>query len=477
MVTDLLQNISRIFFVATEAADKIKSSCPALDNITTEDKILLYKVPLCAAAILVFICLCIYVTIIKYGRLADGKGKKFLSKKRDDAIDNGTNEDKSDNQVTTEEKENSAESSEKKTDAGISIEFIPNNTSFFNQIIAPLNVELKSTKFPTVSMIDTFISERISEKEEAVSNRLPYPVLFGLLGTVVGILVSLWDVDKIKDGCIEYFMPGIAMAIATTALGLVVTIFMNWRFHKCKYEIAAAKDHFMSFVRKLDLPTDNELASLIERLGANLSDFNTKFNTNIGSFSESIKGIGDLDKLTEKLDTLVDKMKGINLESMVTNNFEIVLNINEIVSKLNNIAENFASIKDLDIARVQKCVDALDNYMKSSEANCADLISNLTLQLSGVVEDLKAKFDTITIYAQNSVQNVADASSQIITETQEKVSNTIETLENNADNYIKNVSASSTESMKKVSETVRRTMDDIENMKANSFKENPRDQK
>lgn len=84
--------------------------------------------------------------------------------------------------------------------------------------------------------------------------------LMGLLGTVLGITVSFWEIGKMSTANIAVVAPGMAEALITTIVGLIVAVPAALGHAWCMSKLA-------DLATQLDVFTKNVLAQLYKKAG------------------------------------------------------------------------------------------------------------------------------------------------------------------------------------------------------------------
>ncbi|MGK0272026.1 MAG: biopolymer transport protein ExbB [Cocleimonas sp.] len=79
---------------------------------------------------------------------------------------------------------------------------------------------IKLEKFDHIELLKTSLTSNLTTISTIAANA-PY---IGLLGTVIGILVTFYDMGQSGDINVNQIMVGLAMALKATAAGLIVAI-------------------------------------------------------------------------------------------------------------------------------------------------------------------------------------------------------------------------------------------------------------
>ena len=365
------------------------------------------------------------------------------------------------------------------------------DSDFYNKIVVPLNDYIKKCSFLTVYAIENFVSNEITKYEDKVSNYMSIPVLSGLAGTVLGILMSLPQVPYlVDDSCKIYdFIPGMAVAMSTTFLGLCVTIYFHLKFNSAQRDVENAKNKFMFFVAGSVDFSNSELAPLFETMAKNMNEFNNGFSENIASFSHAV---GDIKTLGERQSEIVEALNkiGINdIAEIAKSNMAIMEEFVTLSAKVEGILEQFAGISN-SVETVQSLNESLkqnitetNNYIVKTLDGTEKLFAEFRNQLSGAtseilaslgnnvnkvlneavdetirpINDMKGMIEKLTESSQKNIKDSLNGTMDIITTAANNMKNMMEKLTESSQKSIK-------DSLEGTTDNITTAANDMKNM-------------
>ncbi len=210
----------------------------------------------------------------------------------------------------------------------------------FKKVIESTNNFLKRSKGSAADFnIIKDISERESDKiERAILSLIPSPIYIGLLGTMIGISISLWRITfPINDTSIQHLIQGASVAMLASASGILLTLICNSIvFKKAKYDRDELKNEYYTFLQNQLMPglykdMNNSLMNIRGVLDKFNEEFNVNFSHNIHTFKESISLISV--NLQNQKEYLIE-LKKLKLTEIVKSNKEILDKISSTSTKL-----------------------------------------------------------------------------------------------------------------------------------------------
>lgn len=235
------------------------------------------------------------------------------------------------------------------------------------------------------NLIKDIVERNIDAVEEDINSSIGIPLYLGLMGTMMGIVIGLFNMPemgaiigdtkamdiKLNEG-IGLLIGGVKIAMIASFAGLFFTIIHSgWIFKGSRSFSESRKNEYYTFVQIELLPLINQgLAATLESLQRNLLKFNTEFTSNLkgltGIFDSSRKAIREQKELLDALDRAkVSDMTRYNVavlkqldvsvgqfekfNAYLTNVTQFVENSQNIVSRTNELlarTDNFKSIAD-----------------------------------------------------------------------------------------------------------------------------------
>ena len=187
----------------------------------------------------------------------------------------------------------------------------------FTAAIDSINKYLKKNQGATdFSIIKSIVERSIEKRENAVSANVTLPLYIGLMGTFTGIIMGLLKIGfggGVTEENINSFIGGVVIAMVASFFGLLLTVFNNSKnFREATATCDERKNSFYNFLQVELLPhLGNSLFDALDRLKANINDFNKKFENNIQlfdtKFSDNISSLHkSVESLSENIGAVVD---------------------------------------------------------------------------------------------------------------------------------------------------------------------------
>src|SRR5690606_32438712 len=140
-----------------------------------------------------------------------------------------------------------------------------------------------------------YIVERnVTSVEEDINASIGIPLYLGLMGTILGIVIGLFNMPDLSDLAelslnvgISTLIDGVKYAMIASFFGLTFTVVNSgWKFKSAKRFNDVCKNDFYTFIQVELLPSINQgLAASLGILQMNLLKFNDEFSGNIKSLT------------------------------------------------------------------------------------------------------------------------------------------------------------------------------------------------
>jgi hypothetical protein len=183
-----------------------------------------------------------------------------------------------------------------------------NNNPIYQEIETSINSYLESNKsgISDFSLMKDIVDRNCDAAEEEINTQIPIPLYLGLVGTMVGILVGighLWisgglsdllNIDSSSSGMdgIEALLGGVALAMISSILGILLTTFGSLRAKNVKAEVEKRKHVFLSWIQKELLPSlKSDVSGALIEMSRNLQSFNSTFSTNTSDFGKALSQV------------------------------------------------------------------------------------------------------------------------------------------------------------------------------------------
>ncbi len=283
------------------------------------------------------------------------------------------------------------------------------------------------------NLIKDIVERNTSAVEEDINLSISIPLYLGLMGTMLGIVIGLFNMPDLAMGTdsqasnsllndgISSLIGGVKIAMIASFTGLMLTILNSGgSFKGSRTLVEARKNEFYTFVQVELLPIINQgLSATLESLQRNLMKFNGEFASNLsrlgGIFDASYNTVvaqkdllDSLNKakvaemmqynvtILKQLEVSVkefEKFNGsmMNVNAFVTNSAQMVDRTNELLNR----TDNFKSIADNlenKLTQSQQLMDFLSVHFKNLEEHkefTANAVADVGFAISSSFKDLQ----------------------------------------------------------------------------------------
>lgn len=255
---------------------------------------------------------------------------------------------------------------------------VTHNNNTLKTIVNSINDYLKNNK--TVSdfhLMKDIVDRNCDAKEDEIATQIPIPLYMGLVGTMAGILIGilyLWISGGIglllsvgggngADG-IEALLGGVALAMISSILGIVLTTLGSIKFKTAKATLESRKHVFLSWIQAKLLPTlsDNVVGAIREMTGK-LEHFNKEFAQNTGNLGSALDKVNQSYKMQVQL---LDTVRQIADKDVTQKNLELYHALQNSSGEIGKLAE-YLNNCNLYLANVQALNKKLDDYEKRTQ--------------------------------------------------------------------------------------------------------------
>lgn len=202
--------------------------------------------------------------------------------------------------------------------------------SVFDEIKTAINSYLNNNKgsVSDFHLMKDIVDRNCDAKEEEINTQIPVPLYLGLMGTMAGILIGigyLWfsgDLSALlnsgngnsgADG-VEALLGGVALAMISSILGIFLTTRGSMKAKDAKAEEEKNKHVFLSWMQANMLPNlTNDTAQTLERMSANLVNFNKTFSNNTKELGSTLQQVNEATTLQKQLLDAVEKLADKNI--------------------------------------------------------------------------------------------------------------------------------------------------------------------
>lgn len=293
------------------------------------------------------------------------------------------------------------------------------------------------------NLIRDTVERNTNAIEEDINLSIAVPLYLGLMGTMLGIVIGLFNMPDIglavdskekdillNDG-ISFLIGGVKIAMIASFTGLFLTILNSgWIFKSSRNLAESRKNEFYTFIQIELLPIINQgLASTLESLQRNLLKFNKEFTINLrqlsGIFDSSAKAVKAQKELLDTIDkTKVAEMTRYNIRVLQQLDLSVgqFQKFNAYLTNINLFSENSQHL----VNRTNELLTRTDNFRVIAEN--LDNKLDLSQKLLEFLSTHFSKLEDHREFTSNAVADVGHAISATFKELQEHIQKSSEVV-------------------------------------------------
>jgi hypothetical protein len=218
-------------------------------------------------------------------------------------------------------------------------------------------------------IIRELVERNCDTAEEEINAQIPFPLYWGLIGTMSGILIGVIllafggalspESDNFNSG-ITALLQGIGIAMIGSIIGIFLTIYGSSKAKDAKNELEANKNEFLNWILAIVMPKlSNSAADSIKKLASNLMHFNQQFSSNTKELKETLSIVN------ESMLNQANLMKAVNLlkiDSIATANIRVYEELKNCTDEIGLLGEYLHSTN-----KYLKTVESLNNKLDQNE--------------------------------------------------------------------------------------------------------------
>ncbi len=274
----------------------------------------------------------------------------------------------------------------------------------FQCILQKLNAYLARNYHVAIDfgIMKDIIERPIETWQKGIRQLIPVPILLGLLGTIISIVVGVFELSgsqSAADWDINSFLGSIASAMIASATGVFLTVVANLYYRKAVQQTEERKNALFAFIQVQVLPkVDSGLTRVIEQMQHHLTKFNERFTEN------TLRLDGIFDRNEKLLKLANNTFSSSNLQQMINLAQEtqnILKQSNQLAKKIETL-DKFLSTLEKVAYNNERAADALHAALQRID-NIDKIARNLDLRLNesqALLEFLSKHFKQMEQYAQ-----------------------------------------------------------------------------
>lgn len=213
---------------------------------------------------------------------------------------------------------------------------------------------------PNFEMIENLVEREYRQLQTHIEETINVPLYVGLIGTLLGIVWGLLNVDLKGDlAGIQSLLSGVKWAMVASAIGLsLTTLNSSFFYQRAQNKALENKNRFFNFLQ-IDLLTaisGGDLASVVMNMQKNLDLFNNRFKDNLVEFDKSMNSVFENTKVQR--DFLV-RLEQVDFQKIVQGNIEIFSKMQGAVDQFDKFAVYMTKLND-NLAIANTLTDKMD---------------------------------------------------------------------------------------------------------------------
>lgn len=297
------------------------------------------------------------------------------------------------------------------------------DNSVFKVIISSINNYLLNNKgaISDFHLMKDIVDRNCDAIEEEINTLNPVPLYYGLVGTMVGILIGVGflviggGLDELlgnggtqgkgADG-IQTLMGGVALAMISSILGIFLSTIGSLKAKDAKANLDVDKNTFLSWMQAELLPNlSNDTAQTLQKLSQNLTNFNRTFSSNTKELKETLLTVNNSYK---DLSTILSAINNMKISQIASANIAVydklkncTVEIGELGQYLSNVNQYLNNVRVLNenLERNEnrtKTIEDMGLFFQSEvqqisvrKTMISDTINSINLDTKNVIEQFK----------------------------------------------------------------------------------------
>lgn len=281
-------------------------------------------------------------------------------------------------------------------------------------------------------LIKDIVDRNCDAEEEAIQSQIPIPLYYGLIGTMAGIVIGvgyLWisggldfllstdSPEEFKEATnsISGLLGGVAIAMICSAVGIGMTIWGTTKMKTEKIIVEKRKHNVLSWIQAELLPKlNNDFGSVLDKVSANLNEFNKTFATNA---KELHNVLNDVNQATAGQTQLLQTINELKIKKVVTANIEVYDKLKNCTDEIGMIAKHISACREyldsvkalnekLDASEQRtRAIEDMAIFFKEERANLEQMNSRINQSVGAIENSLH-----------NTIENLKEVSTKEISE-------------------------------------------------------------
>lgn len=268
-------------------------------------------------------------------------------------------------------------------------------------------------------LMKDIVDRNCDSKEDEINTQIPIPLYLGLVGTMAGIFVGVLflllngglsdllnaGVESSNGAGIQALLEGVAMAMISSILGIILTTTASDRFKLAKTTFEDGKNKFFSWIQENLLPKlSDSMAGALRDMTSNLAEFNESFTNNVKGLDYALSKVNESYKQQTELMELVQKIadkdlstKNLQLYNALTNSANQIETLGVYLKNSNEYLANVKALND-NIGMQERRTQIMENVGEffKNESEQIEARRGMMSKTVAVIDDgLKQALDKI----------------------------------------------------------------------------------
>ena len=249
---------------------------------------------------------------------------------------------------------------------------IPYNSKneIFRTIVQSINSYLvnNGSRANDYHLMQDIVERNCEAKEEEIHSQIPTTLYAGLVGTMIGIIIGIYDLFKngglkgLLEGTvtttgIEDMLSGVALAMVASVCGIVCTTILTFLFKDAKSQNADGKNEFLSWIQANLLPKmSSDTFSALDKMSEALSQFNSQFATNTQGLNDTLALVK---QTSENQASIMDALNNLDVTEMAKANVKTYKALKDCSGEITYLAQMLHASQEY-LAEVRALNENLD---------------------------------------------------------------------------------------------------------------------
>ena len=214
-------------------------------------------------------------------------------------------------------------------------------------------------------LMQDIVERNCDSKEEEIQSQIPTTLYLGLIGTMIGIIVGVWDLDisglinsnKVETKELEQLLSGVGHAMIASVCGIVMTTLLTFIFKNAKATNSGDKNQFLSWIQANLLPAmTSDVNTALDKMSTALSQFNAQFAENTQKLNDTLSLVAETSKSQAELYKVINDL---DITEMAKANVKVYKALKDSTDEIMGLAQMLHSSQEY-VNEVKQLNDKLD---------------------------------------------------------------------------------------------------------------------